>query len=95
MNGQCLLRFEQNSPLPAKTVLSLGRAGVFCGRYERCKVPSTLAPHANQQQYWWYRFSVLLRPCPALYIHSTGPSHRKPKEGVFYSLDEVGVLSRR
>lgn len=95
MNGQCLLRFEQNSPLPAKTVLSLGRAGVFCGRYERCKVPSTLAPHANQQQLVVQIFRVVTSlPCSVHSFHRTLSSQAQ-RGCLFYSLDEVGVLSRR
>lgn len=91
-----LAEIQAEFPLTRKSTFFVNyRAGGFCDYlYDRYKVPSTLAPHANQRQYWWYRFSVLFRPCPALYIHSTGLSHRKPQESIIYSLDEAGVLSR-
>lgn len=95
-----LAEIRAEFPLTRKSTFFVNyRAGgdsaiIFDYLYDRYKVPSTLAPHANQQQYWWYRFSVLFRPCPALYIHSAGLPHRKPKGSIIYSLDEVGVLSR-
>lgn len=95
MNGQCLLRFEQNSPLPAKTVLSLGRQGfsaVVMNGVKSLRLSLLMPINSNIGGTDFPCCYVLALLCTFI---PQDPLIASPKRVFFYSLDEVGVLSRR